>query len=133
MLKGIIIKDGHLIDPSQGIDGRGDIIIAGGKIAEITLKGSGADAEKGRIETRKPQIPGLEDLRSIDASGFYVMPGLVDMHTHLREPGFEYKETIATGTMAAVKGGFTSVCCMPNTNPVNDNAAVTGFIMNRAS
>jgi dihydroorotase len=133
VVKGIIIKDGHLIDPSQGIDGRGDIIVVGGKIAEIAMEGSGADAEKGGMEAVKPPVPGLEDLRSIDAFGLYVLPGLIDMHAHLREPGFEYKETIASGTMAAVRGGFTSVCCMPNTNPVNDNAAVTGFIMNRAS
>ncbi len=131
MDRGIIIKDGYLIDPSQGIDGMGDVIIVGGKIANIVLKGEGADSEKhGMDEIRKPSVSGLEE---IDASGLYVLPGLIDMHAHLREPGFEYKETIATGTMAAVRGGFTSVCCMANTNPVNDNAAVTGFIVNRAT
>ena len=71
--------------------------------------------------------------RIIDASGLFVLPGLIDMHVHLREPGFEYKETINTGTMAAVKGGFTTVCCMPNTYPVNDNASVTEFIKRKAS
>jgi dihydroorotase len=133
MDRGIIIKNGHLIDPSQGIDGTGDVIIVGGKIANIVLKGGGTDSEKhGKDEIREPSVSGLEEIRSIDASGLYVLPGLIDMHAHLREPGFEYKETIATGTMAAVRGGFTSVCCMANTNPVNDNAAVTGFIVNRA-
>jgi dihydroorotase len=73
------------------------------------------------------------ELRIIDAKGLVVMPGLVDMHVHLREPGFEYKETIKTGTMAAVKGGFTTVCCMPNTYPVNDNASVTEFIIRKAA
>ena len=73
------------------------------------------------------------ELRIINAKGLIVMPGLIDMHVHLREPGFEYKETIQTGTMAAVKGGFTTVCCMPNTLPVNDNASVTEFIKRKAS
>jgi dihydroorotase len=133
MDRGIIIKNGHLIDPSQGIDGTGDVFIVGGKIANIVLKGGGTDSEKhGKDEIRESSVSGLEEIRSIDASGLYVLPGLIDMHAHLREPGFEYKETIATGTMAAVRGGFTSVCCMANTNPANDNAAVTGFIVNRA-
>jgi dihydroorotase len=134
MDRGIIIKNGHLIDPSQGIDGTGDVFIVGGKIANLVLKEGGPGPEKqGSDETREPPVSGPEEIRSIDASGLYVLPGLIDMHAHLREPGFEYKETIATGTMAAVRGGFTSVCCMANTNPVNDNAAVTGFIVNRAS
>ena len=68
----------------------------------------------------------------IDAEGKIVVPGLIDMHVHLREPGFEYKETIATGTAAAKSGGFTSVCCMPNTNPVNDNRSITEFILSQA-
>ncbi len=69
----------------------------------------------------------------IDAAGMLVLPGLVDMHVHLREPGFEYKETIKTGTEAAVRGGITSVCCMPNTNPVNDNPGITEFIIKKAA
>ena len=68
-------------------------------------------------------------LESIDARGLWVLPGFVDLHVHLREPGFEYKETIATGTAAAVAGGFTTLCCMPNTKPVNDDIAVTGWIL----
>lgn len=111
----ILIKNGHVIDPSQEIDGYQEILIEGGKIQGLYPKGKG---------------PGSD--RIIDASGCIVIPGLVDIHTHLREPGFEYKETIMTGTMAAIKGGFTSVCCMSNTNPVNDTIAVTEFIIEKA-
>jgi len=115
MDNGLIIKNGHIIDPSQGIDEVGDILIEDGKISEI----------------RRHSV--AESPRQVfDASGLYILPGLVDMHTHLREPGFEHKETIRTGTLAAVRGGFTSICCMPNTNPVNDNATVTSFIIKKA-
>ncbi len=125
----ILIKNGSILDPSQEIDGIGDILIEAGKIKEVRIKGRAQSAE------RKAQNPGLQnsDLRTIDASGLLVFPGLIDMHVHLREPGFEYKETIKTGTMAAIKGGFTTVCCMPNTFPVNDNASVTEFIKRKAS
>lgn len=123
----VIIKNGHLMDPSQGIDGLGDIVIENGKITAIGDLGSGI-GKKGKTSTQ-PLTP---ELRIIDATGLYVLPGLIDMHTHLREPGFEYKETIKTGTMAAVKGGFTAVCAMPNTNPVNDNSSVTDFIIRKA-
>ncbi len=115
----LIIRNGHIIDPSQGIDGRGDLLVEDGKIKEVFQ-----DSEFRIQDTAKYVI--------IDASGLYVLPGLVDMHVHLREPGFEYKETIRTGTMAAVRGGFTSVCCMPNTKPVNDNETVTEFILRKA-
>ncbi len=126
----ILIKNGHIIDPSQGIDSIGDILIEDGKIQEIKMQ-------------KTPPHPPLtkggrrggndSELKIIDAKGLMVMPGFVDMHVHLREPGFEYKETIKTGTMAAVKGGFTTVCCMPNTYPVNDNASVTEFIIRKAA
>lgn len=116
----IIIKNGHIIDPSQGIDGVGDILIEDGKIKEISTQHSALSTSSSAH-------------RTIDAIGLYVLPGLIDMHTHLREPGFEYKETIKTGTKAAVKGGFTTVCCMPNTYPVNDNASVTEFIIRKAA
>lgn len=126
----ILIKNGHIIDPSQGVDGVGDVLIQNGKIKEIKRKKSGGPPfPKGEGKGRGKN-PGL---RTIDASGLYVLPGLVDMHVHLREPGFEHKETIKTGTMAAVKGGFTTVCCMPNTYPVNDNASVTEFIIRKAA
>ena len=119
----ILIKSGHIIDPSQKIDGLGDILIEDGKIVEIKAEEEG----KAGSPSRK------EELRTIDAAGLYVLPGLIDMHVHLREPGFEYKETIKTGTMAAVRGGFTTVCCMPNTYPVNDNASATEFIIRKAA
>jgi dihydroorotase len=111
----ILIKNGHVIDPSQNIDGYMEILIKGQKIEGLYPRGKGPKADK-----------------IIDASNCIVIPGLVDMHTHLREPGFEYKETIRTGTMAAVRGGFTSVCCMPNTRPVNDTIAVTEFILEKS-
>lgn len=122
MDKVILIRNGHIVDPSQGIDGIGDIVVEGGRIAGVRTHNS----------TSQPLNLPTSALTTIDATGLYLLPGLVDMHTHLREPGFEYKETIKTGTMAAVKGGFTSVCCMPNTKPVNDNATVTGLITGKA-
>lgn len=112
----ILIKNGHVIDPSQNLDGVKDILINGKKIQGIFSKGKSPSADK-----------------TIDAAGCIVIPGLVDMHTHLREPGYEYKETIKTGTMAAVKGGFTTVCCMPNTDPINDTISVTEFILKKAA
>ena len=120
----IWIKGGHLLDPSQGLDAVGDVLIEAGKIREINIGGR---------ERKRRNGNDLHIDRVIDAAGLLVLPGLIDMHVHLREPGFEYKETIATGTMAAVKGGFTTVCCMPNTYPVNDNASVTEFIKRKAS
>jgi dihydroorotase len=112
----ILIKNGRVIDPSQNMDGYHDVLIEKKKIKGLYPKGRGPKVNK-----------------VIDAANCIVIPGLVDMHTHLREPGFEYKETIKTGTMAAVKGGFTTVCCMPNTNPVNDTIAVTEFILEKSS
>jgi dihydroorotase len=120
----MLIKNGRIIDPSQNIDGNGDVIIENGKIKEIILA-----RKRESAEARKKRVP---DFSTIDASDCIVIPGLVDLHTHLREPGFEYKETILTGTRAAARGGFTSVCCMPNTNPVNDTIAVTEFIIKKA-
>ena len=112
----ILIKNGHIIDPANSIDEKLDLLVSGGKIARLGKPGS---------------LP-AGDAQVIDASGRLVVPGLIDMHVHLREPGFEYKETIATGTAAAKAGGFTSVCCMPNTSPVNDNRSVTEFILSQA-
>lgn len=109
------------------MDGVGDILIEEGKIKGVGNLGLGI----GKKENSDPQ-PLPSDLKVIDAAGLYVLPGLIDMHTHLREPGFEYKETIRTGTAAALKGGFTTVCAMPNTNPVNDNSSVTDFIIRKA-
>lgn len=123
----MLIKNGHIIDPSQRIDGIGDIFIEDGKIKGINVRGQGSMVKEEHSKIRNPK----SEICTIDATGLFVLPGLVDMHAHLREPGFEYKETIKTGTMAAVKGGITSVCCMPNTNPVNDNKTVTEFILRK--
>jgi dihydroorotase len=112
----ILIQNGRVIDPANKIDGKLDVLVSGGKIAGLGKPGSIA----------------ADGAEVIDASGRLVVPGLIDMHVHLREPGFEYKETIATGAAAAGAGGFTSVCCMPNTNPVNDNRSVTEFILSQA-
>src|SRR5574337_1749585 len=112
----ILIKNGHVIDPANNVDEKLDILVSGGKIAKLGRTGS-ISANGGE---------------AVDASGSLVVPGLIDMHVHLREPGFEYKETIATGAAAAKAGGFTSVCCMPNTNPVNDSRPVTEFILSQA-
>ncbi|HXW69020.1 MAG TPA: dihydroorotase [Dissulfurispiraceae bacterium] len=129
----LLIKDGHIIDPSQGINGIGDVLIKGGTIAGINLKDGKRDrAGEKKIDNAVTGLKGAANLQTIDATGLYVLPGLVDLHTHLREPGYEHKETIRTGTMAAVRGGFTSVCPMPNTNPVNDNPTVTAFIIKKA-
>ena len=111
----IFIKNGHAIDPSQDIDGYRGILIEGNKIKGLYPNNKNPKSDK-----------------VIDAANCIVIPGLVDMHTHLRDPGFEYKETIMTGTMAALKGGFTSVCCMPNTNPINDSVAVTKYIIEKS-
>lgn len=123
----ISIINGYIIDPSQSIEGPGDIYIIDGRIKEISLKKRGDKKPKKDLITSDPGI------RAINAEGLIIVPGLFDMHVHLREPGFEYKETIQSGTLAAVKGGFAGVCCMPNTFPVNDNASVTEFIKRKAS
>lgn len=111
----LLIKGGRVIDPSQGLDDTLDVLVEGGVIKEI---GKGLKAPAGA--------------ETIDASGKYVTPGLIDMHVHLRDPGLEYKEDIISGTRAAAAGGFTSVCCMPNTKPVIDNKAVAGYIIDKA-
>jgi len=113
----ILIRGGRLLDPASGLDAEGDLLLEDGRIATI--------AEPGKIPASKGRVV-------IDAGGQWVLPGLIDAHVHLREPGFEYKETIATGTRAAVAGGFTSVACMANTDPVNDSPEVTAFIRERA-
>jgi dihydroorotase len=122
----ILVQNGHVIDPVQGLDSVCDIYIEDGRVSEIKQKKSGGRAQK------TVKRGGGSDIETINAAGMHIFPGLIDMHTHLREPGFEYKETIKTGTQAAVRGGFTSVCAMPNTNPVNDNSSVTDFIIRKA-
>jgi len=109
-----LIKGGRIIDPAQGLDAISDLLIENGKVAAI---GSALDAQGAAL---------------IDARGLIVAPGFVDIHVHLRDPGYEYKEDIVSGTRAASRGGFTSVACMPNSNPVNDNKSVTLYIRRKA-
>ena len=112
----ILLKGGRVVDPANGRDGRFDVLIDGDRIAKI---GRDLPVDDG---TTVVDIP----------SGYIVCPGLIDMHVHLREPGQESSETIETGTKSAARGGFTAVCCMPNTRPVHDNASITRFIVDRA-
>ena len=112
-----LLKGGRVVDPANGRDGAFDVLIEDERIARV-----GRDLAVG-ADTTVVTIP----------PGFVVCPGLIDMHVHLREPGQEHKETIATGTAAAVAGGFTAVACMPNTSPVNDNAGVTEYVLRKAA
>jgi dihydroorotase len=111
----LLIKNGRVLDPASKTDAKLDVLLDGDRIAQLA-----------------PAInaPGAEVL---DASGLIVAPGFIDLHCHLREPGEDFKETIETGTRAAARGGFTAVCCMPNTKPVNDSASVTRGILERAA
>ena len=109
----VLIRGGRLIDPSRGIDAVTDVAIRNGRVVEATAENKGG-------------------ARVIDARGLIVAPGFVDLHSHLREPGYEYRETIATGTAAAVAGGFTTVCAMPNTEPATDSPAVVQHVLQAA-
>src|ERR1700751_3897985 len=113
----MLLKGGRVIDPANSRDGALDVLIDGDRIARV---GRDRPVDAG---TKVVEIP--EQL--------VVCPGLIDIHVHLREPGQEHKETVATGTSAAVAGGFTAVACMPNTTPVNDNAGVTEYILKKAA
>lgn len=108
----LLIRNGRLIDPASGVDAEMDILLRDGKVAEVAHKG---------------EARGSAD-EKFDARGLVVAPGFIDMHVHLREPGQSHKETIASGTQAAAAGGFTSVCAMPNTAPVNDSAEITTWM-----
>ena len=112
----LLITNGYLIDPSQGLNSGNNLLIEDGRIIGLLDRSEG--------------VP--EGAEVLDATGLVVAPGFIDLHTHLREPGQEYKETIETGAAAAVAGGWTSVCAMPNTDPVNDSPAVTRFIIEQA-
>ena len=120
-MKRLAIAGGRVFDPEAGIDGLFDIIAMGGRVASIRPSTGDMDAFTGDSWTL------------VDATGKLVLPGLIDIHTHLREPGFEYKETIASGVNAAAAGGFTAILCMANTEPVNDCASVTRYILNKAA
>jgi dihydroorotase len=117
----LLIKNGRVLDPASGLDDYLDILVENGTIRSL---GKQIDL---------PSAYGRADITAtIDATGLLILPGLVDMHTHLREPGHEYKETIASGSRAGAAGGFTSLVCMANTNPPNDTASVTEFILEKA-
>jgi dihydroorotase len=111
----LLIKNGRVIDPAAKLDGVADVLI-----------------EDGRVKAVGRNLATRNGAEIFDASGLVVAPGFIDMHVHLREPGIEHSETIETGARAAAAGGFTSICCMPNTMPVNDNATVTSYIIERA-
>ncbi len=110
----LLIKNGRIIDPASNWDKVSDVLVEDGLISGIGENLS---------------VPGAV---VVDATGLVVAPGFLDIHVHLREPGFEHAETIETGAKAAAAGGFTSICCMPNTSPVNDNATVPSYIIERA-
>ncbi|UCD24086.1 MAG: dihydroorotase [Gemmatimonadota bacterium] len=114
-MKPLLIKGGRIVDPSQGHDGVGDLLLLDGK-----------------VESLGPGLGAPDGAAVLEAGGKVVAPGLVDIHVHLREPGREDAETVATGAAAAVAGGFTSICAMPNTDPVTDNQAAVGFIVKQA-
>ncbi len=111
----VLIRNGRILDPGRGVDLTSDVLVRDGRIAAIG-----------------PSLP-AEGAEVIDATGLIVAPGFVDLHTHLRDPGFEYKETIATGTQAAARGGFTTVCCMPNTDPPIDTRATVEYVLRTAA
>jgi dihydroorotase len=112
-----VVRHGRVIDPAQGIDGLFDLLFEDEKIVAVDAPGS---------------FDGLDNLHVLNASGKIVTPGLVDIHVHLRDPGQDWKETIYSGSEAAVAGGFTDIFCMPNTTPVNDSASVTEYILEKA-
>jgi dihydroorotase len=113
-VKRLLIRNGRVVDPSQGLDQGMDVLIEDGVISAISER-----------------LTAPARTKILDAAGLVVAPGFIDLHTHLREPGFEHKETIASGCRAAVAGGFTAVCAMPDTQPVNDDPSVTAFILRR--
>ena len=123
-MSSLLIRGGRVLDPASGLDmASGDILIEDGRVAAV-----GPDLTE-RASTGSART----DLKVIDASGLVVCPGFVDLHTHLRDPGFEYKETIETGTRAAARGGFTTVCAMPNTEPPIDSRSVVDYVLGRAA
>jgi dihydroorotase len=112
----MLIRGGNVVDPARGFSQPADVLITDGRIDAVD----------------KPGAIATDGADVVDAAGCFVAPGFIDMHVHLREPGYEYKETVATGCLSAVVGGVTSVACMANTSPVNDNGAVTKYIIDKA-
>ena len=111
----VLIKGARVVCPANGIDSKMDVLL-----------------ERGRIKDTRVNIEAPKDTTTINASGLILTPGFIDLHCHLREPGFEYKETVASGSAAAAKGGFTTICAMPNTNPVTDNATSIQSLLDKA-
>ncbi|MGH9577562.1 MAG: amidohydrolase family protein, partial [Terriglobales bacterium] len=109
----LLIRGGRVVDPAAHVDGEMDVLLRDGRVAEVAPRN---------------KVRGGAD-ETLDARGLIVAPGFIDLHVHLREPGQSQKETIATGTAAAAAGGFTSVCAMPNTSPVNDSAEITAWML----
>ncbi|HEX5140971.1 MAG TPA: dihydroorotase [Dehalococcoidia bacterium] len=121
----LLIRNGRILDPANGIDlPQGDVLIEDGRIVAVGAELTPPPAASPSTE---------RGFREIDAAGLIVTPGFVDLHTHLRDPGFEYKETVETGTRAAARGGFTTVCAMPNTDPAMDTRATVDYVMQRAA
>ena len=118
MMKPLLIRNGHIIDPSQKLDEIGSLLIADGRISWLG---------------GKDDTPPSSDYDNLDAGGLIVCPGFIDLHCHLRQPGFEEKETIASGSRSAAKGGFTTICCMPNTNPPLDSQAMIDYVKSTAN
>lgn len=116
----LLVTGGRLIDPGAGIDMISDLLVDDGKVSWVAPSGT------------RPPMPLPKGCRTLSANGLIVSPGFIDLHCHLREPGFEHKETVATGSLAAAKGGFTTVCAMPNTSPVMDNGEVVDYVLKRA-
>lgn len=119
----ILIKNGYILDPSTDTEGKRDILIIKDSIAKVA-----SNIDVNDIENDIANVKAEDNVQVIDADGMYVMPGFIDLHVHLREPGFEYKETIATGTRAAARGGYTTVCPMPNTKPVIDSVEMVEYL-----
>ena len=117
-MKSLLVQGGRIIDPGQGIDETGSLLVTESKISWL-----------GRGGAEPPYI----ECAVINARGLVVCPGFIDLHCHLRQPGFEEKETIATGTLAAARGGFTTICCMPNTSPPLDTPATIDYVKSVAA
>jgi dihydroorotase len=117
-MKCMLIKNAHIIDPSQKLNGTGSLVIDNGIITWLG---------------RKEELPPDNDYNLVEAQDYIACPGFIDLHCHLRDPGFEEKETIATGSQAAAKGGYTTICCMPNTDPAIDNISVVDYVKQKAA
>ena len=122
----LLIKNGYLLEPGSGYEGIADIFIKADKILKINWK-----AEEGEPNLSFFSTEDIKQLQIIDGEGLYIAPGLVDVHVHFREPGFEYKEDISTGALAAAKGGFTTVVLMANTKPTVDNEDTLRYVLEK--